>query len=122
MSLGMSYDDFWNQNVDIARAYRKADELKRRRQNEVLWIQGLYVRDALACTVGNMFAGKGSQKHEYPKEPYAITEQEIEEREEREERIRQERIRANFAAFAARMRKKMPDEAHPESKGGEINE
>ena len=122
MSLGMSYDEFWNQNVDMVRAYRKADELKRRRENETLWVMGLYVRDALVCTVGNMFSGKGGKTHEYPKEPYAITETEIREREEREARVTEERIKANFAAFVAGMRKKMPVEAHPDSKGGETNE
>lgn len=122
MTLGMTYDEFWNQNVDMARAYRTADEMKRKRQNEILWMQGLYVRDALICTVGNMFSGKSGTKHEYPNEPYAITELEIREREEREAKIREERIKANFAAFAARMRQKMPVEAHPDSKGGETHE
>ena len=119
MSLGMTYDEFWNQNVDMVRAYRKADELKRRRENEILWIQGLYFRDALVCTVGNMFAGKSGKQHEYPKEPYAITEADIREREERDARKAQERIKAEFAAFAARMQQKMPKEAHPDAKGGE---
>ena len=122
MSLGMTYDEFWNQNVDMARAYRTADEMRRKRQNEAMWVQGLYIRDALVCTVGNMFSGKSGMKHEYPKEPYAITEVEIREREEREARIAEERIKANFAAFAARMVKKMPVEAHPDSKGGETHE
>ena len=122
MSIGMTYEAFWDGDVNMVRAFRKADELRRRRENEVLWIQGLYVRDALICTVGTMFSGKNDKKHEYPKEPYAITESEIHEREAREERLRQERIKANFAAFAARMQKKMPQEAHPELKGGEKNE
>lgn len=122
MSLGMTYDAFWHGDVDMARAYRKADEMKRRRENEALWVQGLYIRDALLCTVGNMFSGKGSKKHEYPKEPYAITESEIREREEREARLAEEQIKASFAAFAARIQQKMPKEAHPDSKGGEINE
>ncbi len=119
MSLGMTYDEFWNQNVDMARAYRKADEMKRKRQNEEMWVQGLYIRDALISTVGNMFSGKGAQKHEYPKEPYAITELEIKERKEREAQLREERIKANFAAFAARIQNKMPKEAHPVKEGGE---
>jgi hypothetical protein len=118
----MTYADFWHGDVNMVRAYRKADEMSRRRQNEALWVQGIYIRDALICTVGNMFSGKGATKHEYPKEPYAITESEIREREEREARLAEERIKANFAAFAARMQKKMPKEAHPDSKGGEINE
>lgn len=122
MSIGMTYDEFWNCDVAMVRAYRKADKLRRRRENETLWVQGLYVRDALICTVGNMFSGKSDTKYEYPKEPYAITETEIKEREEREARLAEERIKAEFAAFAARFRKKMPQEAHPGTKGGEINE
>lgn len=122
MSLGMTYDEFWNQNVDMTRAYRKADEFKRRRENEVLWLQGIYVRDALICTVGNMFSGKSAKKQEYPKEPYPITDLELREREEREAQLREEHIKATFAAFAARVQQKMPKEAHPDSKGGEINE
>ena len=118
----MTYDDFWHGDVNMVRAYRKADEMKRRRENEALWVQGLYVRDALLCTVGNMFSGKGATKHEYPKEPHPITETQIREREEREARLAEERIKANFAAFAAGIRKKMPQEAHPDSEGGEMNE
>jgi hypothetical protein len=121
MSIGMTYDEFWFQDVDLVRVYRKADDLRRRRQSEALWLQGVYVRDALLCTVGNMFSGKSATKHEYPREPYPVTQEQIEEREEREARNRQEKIRAEFAAFAARMQKKMPDEAHPGTKGGDMN-
>lgn len=124
MSIGMSYDEFWNQDVALVRVYRKADELRRRRQNEVLWLQGMYIYEAL-CDVSpifHAFAKKGTKPSPYPKEPYAITESEIREREEREARARQERIKAEFAAFAERIRQKMPKEAHPDAKGGEINE
>lgn len=87
-------------------------------------MQGMYVYEAI-CDVSpilHAFAKKGTKPEPYAKEPYAITESEIREREEREARARQERIKAEFAAFAERMRKKMPQEAHPDSKGGEINE
>lgn len=124
MSIGMTFDEFWHGDVTMVRAYRKADEMKKRRQNESLWLQGMYIYEAL-CDVApifHAFAKKGTKPNPYSKEPYAITEDEIREREEREERLRQERIRASFAAFADRMRKKMPQEAHPGLKGGEINE
>ncbi len=123
MSIGMSYDEFWNQDVALVRAYRKADELRRRRQNETLWLQGMYIYEAL-CDVApifHAFAKKGSKPSPYAKEPYAITESEIREREEREVREKQERLKAEFAAFAAGMRKKMPSEAHPRTKGGDMN-
>lgn len=122
MSIGMSYGEFWNQDVALVRAYRKADELKRRRQNEALWMQGLYIRDALLSTVGNMFAGKGATPNEYPKEPYPVTEEQRIEKEREKYRRMEERMKADFAALAAQMvKRQMPKEAHPDVKGGEIN-
>lgn len=123
MSIGMTYDEFWNQDVTMVRAFRKADELKRRRQNEVLWMQGVYIREALLSTVGNMFSGKGSTPIEYPKEPYPITEEQIETKRERERKSMEERMKADLFAIAARMvNKQMPKEAHPGLRGGDINE
>lgn len=124
MSIGMSYDEFWNQDVALVRAYRKADELKRRRQNETLWLQGMYIYEALcdAAPIFHAFAKKGTKPNPYSKEPYAITETEIRERKIREDREREERMKAEFAAFVASMQKKMPVEAHPDLKGGEVNE
>lgn len=122
MSIGMTYDEFWNQDVALVRAYRKADELKRRRQNEALWMQGLYIRDALLSTVGNMFTGKGATPIEYPKEPYPVTEEQRAEKEREKYRRMEERMKADFAALAAQMAKRqMPKEAHPDVKGGELN-
>lgn len=106
----------------MARAYREAEELRRRRENEVLWWQGVYAREALISTVGNMLAGKGATPIEYPTEPYPITEEQIREKKERERKNMEERIKADMLAMAERMRKKMPKEAHPDLKGGEINE
>ena len=123
MSIGMTYDEFWNQDVAMVRAYRKAHELKRRQQNEALWMQGLYVRDALLATVGNMFADKSYKKNEYPAEPYPVTVEQISEKEAVENRKMEERLKADLMAMAARMiKQKMPCEAHPNNKGGETNE
>ena len=69
-------------------------------------MQGLYIREALISTVGNMFSKHS--KFEYPKEPYPVTASQLEERKEREEQLKQERMKAQFAAFAERLRQKMP--------------
>lgn len=123
MSIGMTYDEFWNQDVAMVRAFREADELKRRRQNETLWMQGWYIRDALLSTVGNMFAGKSSVPIEYPAEPYPVTTEQVEEKKRQEHKKMEERMKADFMAMAARMiKQKMPLEAHPDKKGGETNE
>ena len=123
MSIGMSYDEFWNQDVTMARAFRQADELRRRRQNEAAWLQGMYIYEAI-CDVSpilHAFAKKGTKPNPYVKEPYPITESEIREQKMREAREREERLKAEFAAFAASIQQKMPKEAHPGTKGGDLN-
>ena len=121
MSIGMSYDEFWNQDVSMVKAYRKADELRERRRNQGYWMQGLYVYEAL-CDASPLFRftmKKGSIKPEpYLKEPHPITAAELREREEREAKLKEERLKAEFAMFVERMRKKkMPQEAHSQNDG-----
>ncbi len=115
MSIGMSYDEFWNQDVHRVKAYRKAYELHEKRRNQELWLQGMYFYEAL-CDASPLFRftmKKGSIKPEpYMKEPFPLTEADVRERKEREARMREERLKAEFAAFVERMRKKMPQEAH----------
>ena len=94
----MSYEQFWYGVPEMAKMYRDAHMLRRKRTNEELWLNGIYMAEAITATVGNMFA-KG-EKHSYPSEPKPITEAEIEERREREKRERMERIKARFTARA----------------------
>ena len=117
MSIGMTYDEFWNQDVRLVEAYRKAAELRDKRRNQELWLQGMYIYEAL-CDASPLFRfsmKKGVIKPEpYVKEPYPITQAEAREREAREARIKEERLKAEFALFAESLRQKMPKEAHPD--------
>lgn len=116
MSIGMSYDEFWNQSVDLVKAYRKAYELREKRRNQELWLQGMYFYEAL-CDASPLFRfsmKKGIIKPEpYVKEPYPITAAEVRAREERLAREKEERLKAEFASFAEQMRKKMSIETLP---------
>lgn len=117
MSIGMTYDEFWNQDVSLVRVYLKAKELRDKQRNQECWLQGMYIYEAL-CDVSPLFRftmGKGTIKPEpYVKEPYAITEAEVREREEKARRKEEERLKAEFARFAEQMiRKQMPTEARP---------
>ena len=94
----MTYEQFWHYPPELAIAFRRADEIKKRRVNEELWLAGIYTAEALASTVGNMFS-KGS-KYQYPSEPKPITVSEVKEREERERRAKMEQIKARFTARA----------------------
>lgn len=120
MSIGMTYDEFYNQDVCMVKAYRRAAELRDKRHNHEAWLQGMYFYEAL-CDASPLFRfsmKKGSIKPEpYVNEPYPITAAEVREREAREARKKEERLKAEFALFAEQMRKKMSAETHPTTKG-----
>ena len=96
LAMGMTWSQFWIDDPTLVIAYRKAEMLRKRRRNEELWLEGIYVAEALNATVGNMFS-KG-QKHPYPAEPFPLTADEQQERREREEKARMERMKAAFIA------------------------
>ena len=110
LAFGMSYEQFWEDDPTIALAYRKADGIRRRRRNEELWLEGVYVAEALNATVGNMFR-KGN-KYQYPAEPLPITEEEQREHREREQKAKMERIKAAFTAKALAMNARMGVKNH----------
>lgn len=116
MSIGMTYDEFWNEDVSRVEVYRKVSELRDRRKNQELWLQGMYIYEAL-CDASPLFRfsmKSGRVKPEpYVKEPYPVTAAEAREREERAARAKEERLKAEFALFAEQMRKKMSQETHP---------
>lgn len=105
LAMGMTYELFWHGDPDLVKAYRAADRINRRRRNEEMWLEGIYMVEALRATVGNMFA-KGAN-HQYPEEPFPITLEEQQERKEREQRARMERIKAAFTAKALAMNAKI---------------
>ena len=111
MSIGMTYDEFWNQDVKLVEVYRKAMELRDKRRNQELWLQGMYIYEAL-CDASPLFrfsTKKGTVRPEpYAKEPYPITEAEVKEREERRARLMEERLKAEFAAFAQQIQNRLP--------------
>lgn len=82
LSLGCSYDEFWNAPVWIAPAYRAADEYRRERENYTAWLHGLYVYRGVKSAVDTFawgFGGKKGQRPEgYPEQRFAITEREQE--------------------------------------------
>lgn len=74
--MGMSYDEFWNKDVSLAWAYRRADQIKRERRNEELWLQGMYIYEALldvAPVIRTTFSKTPPKPIEYRKKPYPLT-------------------------------------------------
>ena len=72
MAMGMSYEQFWDGHPYLVVAYRKAYKLKREIENEQAWLQGLYVFDAFAVCLANVFAKRGAKKQAYLERPIDI--------------------------------------------------
>ena len=88
LSIGMTYEQYWDGDCTLVKYYRKAEELRNEKRNQELWLQGMYVYEAI-CDVSpilHAFAKKGAKPHPYPTKPYAISEKQV--RQEREEKER----------------------------------
>ena len=108
LSIGMTPEQFWDGDPLLAKYYRQADEIKWKRKNQELWLQGMYIYDAL-CDVAPIlqaFAKKGTKATPYPDHPYSLTAKEREaERKLQKERDR-EKARRYMEAQMARLNKR----------------
>ena len=100
--MGMSYDQYWNDDALLVKFYREADELKRRRENFNAFLTGRYVYDALCCVapVLTAFPKKGAKVEPFLKEPYPITAREQAEATENKAKQDMLDIKASFEAYA----------------------
>ena len=88
LSIGMTYEQFWEGDPYLAKYYRQADEMRIERKNQELWLQGLYIYEAL-CDVAPIFqamAKKGTKARPYAEQPYSITEKQRRKKEKDEEK------------------------------------
>lgn len=100
MSVGMSYDEFWYEEPERAKFYRKAYELKKKQLNEQLYLQGMYFYDALCDVAPALVPKKGAKALPYPSEPYPLTEAEKEAQEQREIERKQAQMLKLFTSKA----------------------
>ena len=108
LSIGMTYDQFWHDDVELVKYYRRAHEMKQDRKNQELWLQGRYVYDAL-CSAAPLyrFTMKGGKIEALPytKEPYPRTEKQAREMQKREEKAQMEKMKADLEAKVASINK-----------------
>lgn len=108
LSIGMTYEQYWDGDCWLPKYYREAEELRTRRDNQMAWLTGRYVYDAL-CAVSpilHAFAKNGTTAHPFLKKPYPSSIKEVRERELEEMRERAEGFRALVTAKNAELRSK----------------
>lgn len=108
LSIGMSAKEFWEEDPELAVAYRKADELKRENMNLSAWLNGLYTYRALLCAspVFHDFA-KGDVKPLPYEEPIPITKTAQERKEEQERKKAYDEMRAYIEGFMSKQSEQM---------------
>ena len=114
LSIGMTAEQYWEGDPTLTRYYRKADEIRKERRNEELWLQGMYIYEAL-CDVSpvlHAFAKKGTKPQPYSERPYAITKEQHERIEEEKERKIAEKGKKFMEALMAYTNKRFEGETH----------
>lgn len=98
MAMGMTPDEYWNGDPALLKAYRKMDEIRRERENEMLWLQGMYIYEAIGdlAPILHAFAKKGTEAKPYAERPYPITKRLKKEAEEAKEQREYEQQKARF--------------------------
>ena len=101
LSIGMTPDQYWNGDTEWARAYRKADEMRMERKNQELWLQGMYIYEAIcdASPILHDFAKKGTKPHPYVDKPYPITEKQHKRNKEDAEKAKFDKGKKLMEAF-----------------------
>lgn len=107
LDAGMTPDEYWNGDVTLVIAYRKVLERRREWQNQMLWLQGLYVYQAIRAIMPALsIKSKATEIEPYLEDPIPITEKEKRELEERKARMQFEKNLAYMKAQAARINAK----------------
>lgn len=95
MSYGMTYDEYWKESPYRTKFYREAHELKVKQNDEQMWVQGMYIYEAL-CEVSpilHAFSKSGTKPLPYAEKPYLYNRKTESERDkEREEKEKQQQI------------------------------
>ena len=111
LAIGMTYEQFWDGDVLAHKAFRKAHKLKLAEKNQMAWLQGMYIYEALLDVTPYLKAFSKDRPKPYPKEPYDLFKEQREAREEREARERYERIKERVAAFAKAQKERRAKES-----------
>ena len=68
MAIGMTYEEFWYGDPWKIKIFKKAHELKNEIVNQQMWLQGLYIYDAVSAVVSSALG----KKQKYTERPIEL--------------------------------------------------
>lgn len=109
MSYGMSYDEFWYGSPYRTKFYLDSHKLKVKQKDEEMWIQGMYIYEAL-CKVSpilHAFSKKGTKPLPYSEKPYMSSLSTTEVKKDKEQEIKNAQMiaRIHFENWARATKK-----------------
>ena len=66
MLYGMSWEQFWFGDPNMAKVFREAYLLKQRAKNEDMWMQGLYIYRAVSAVVASALGDRNAKYIDAP--------------------------------------------------------
>ena len=113
----MTYEQFWEQDCDLVKYYRKAAQIKQDLKNQEAWLQGAYIYEALidASPIFRSLAKKGTKPVPYRDHPYELFGQKNTEKRKKIQENRDQQAKAYMEAFALSINKKFQE------KGGGVS-
>lgn len=97
LALGMTYEQYWSSDPYLTVYYQKAKKMKFDYDNQMAWINGMYIYDAVSAIVFNTWCRKeGEQCKNYTDKPYEFDEAKQEEELKKEAEVQAEAWMRNF--------------------------
>lgn len=107
LSLGMNSREYWDDDPYLIRVYNKKRNYEIEYQNQILWLQGRYIYDAIAaCSPLLNPLVKDHMPRSYVEQPYSLTNSDAEKAEEDKAKAKSEMIKARMQAWAVQPIKK----------------
>ena len=97
----------------LAKYYRQAEEIRNEIKNQELWLQGVYIYEAL-CDVSPIMTAipkKGAKPLPYPERPYTISEKQRKLEEADKERRIAEKGKMFMERFMSKTNKQLKDKS-----------
>lgn len=116
LSIGMSYDDYWNGDCAMVKYYRDKAQYELEEKNRVLWLQGMYLYETLLRLSPALkpFV-KNPTPERYMEEPYPISIKTDEEKKKAKEEQQMQNGLNFFTALATNINQQFnADETHIE--------
>ena len=114
MSYGMSYDEFWYKSPYRTKYYLDSYKRKIKQQDEYMWMQGMYIYEAL-CKVSpilHAFSKKGTKPLPYSEKPYLYNNDDFktEQEKEQEKKNNELLVKLHFKRWVKNMQNKFNKE------------